>query len=142
MAFGINRSGNDRQERINFMTQIKTKGMVEAEICDAMIRFEKEYMGRGPEETRSYIIDDMIVVRLKGILTKSEEQLIKNDEGHSLIKQVRIMLLENARPLLEAIVYDITGLKVRSLHTDLSTDTNERIILFTLEQKFEEKQKK
>lgn len=116
--------------------------MIEAEICTAMIKFEKEYMGRGPAETRAYIIDDMIVVRLKGVLTRAEEQLIKNDEGHSLIKQVRIMLLENAKPLLEAIIFDITGLKVKSLHTDLSTDTNERIILFTLENNFEEKRKR
>lgn len=122
--------------------QMKTKGMIEAEISDAMIRFEKEYMGRGPVETRSYIIDDMIVVRLKGILTRAEEQLTKNDEGHSLIKQVRIMLLENARPLLEAIIYDITGLTVRSLHTDLSTSINERVILFILEQNFDDKRKK
>jgi len=124
------------------MMQLKTKGMVEAEICDAMIRFEKEYMGRGPMETKSYIIDDMIVVRLKGILTKAEEQLTKNDDGHTLIKQVRSMLLENARPLLEAIIFDITGLKVRSLHTDLSTAINERVILFTLEHNFEDKRKK
>jgi len=124
------------------MTQLKTKGMVEAEICDAMIRFEKEYMGRGPMETKSYIIDDMIVVRLKGILTKAEEQLTKNDDGHTLIKQVRSMLLENAKPLLEAIIFDITGLKVRSLHTDLSTSVNERVILFTLENNFEDKSKK
>lgn len=124
------------------MTQVKTKGMVEAEICDAMIRFEKEYMGRGPVETKSYIIDDMIVVRLKGILTKAEEQLTKNDEGHSLIKQVRSMLLENARPLLEAIIFDITGSKVRSLHTDLSTGANERVILFILEQNFGDKPKR
>lgn len=124
------------------MTQVKTKGMVEAEISDAMIRFEKEYMGRGPVETKSYIIDDMIVVRLKGILTKAEEQLTKNDEGHSLIKQVRSMLLENARPLLEAIIFDITGSKVRSLHTDLSTGANERIVLFILEQNFGDKPKK
>jgi len=124
------------------MAELKTKGMVEAEICDAMIRFEKEYMGRGPVETKSYIIDDMIVVRLKGVLTRAEEQLTKNDEGLSLIKQVRAKLLENASPLLEAVIYDITGLKVKSLHTDLSTLINERIILFTLEQNFENKWKK
>lgn len=124
------------------MVNEKTKGMIEAEICEAMIRFEKEYMGRGPAETKSYILDDMIVVRLKGILTRAEEQLTKNDEGHSLIKQVRSKLLENAKPLLEAIIFDITGLKVRNLHTDLSTSTNERIVIFILEQNFEEKTKK
>ena len=116
--------------------------MIEAEISEAMIRFEKEYMGRGPAETRSYILDDMIVVRLKGILTRAEEQLTKNDEGHSLIKQVRSRLLENAKPLLEAIIFDITGLKVRNLHTDLSTGNNERIVIFILERNFEDKRKK
>ena len=124
------------------MSNEKTKGMIEAEISEAMIRFEKEYMGRGPAETRSYILDDMIVVRLKGILTRAEEQLTKNDEGHSLIKQVRSRLLENAKPLLEAIIFDITGLKVRNLHTDLSTGNNERIVIFILERNFEDKRKK
>ncbi len=124
------------------MASEKTKGMFEAEICEAMIRFEKEYMGRGPAETKAYIIDDMIVVRLKGILTRAEEQLTKNDEGHSLVKQVRSKLLENAKPLLEAIIFDITGIKVRNLHTDLSTGNNERIVIFILEQNFEDKKKK
>lgn len=125
-----------------YMNNEKTKGMMEAEISEAMIRFEKEYMGRGPAETKSYILDDMIVVRLKGVLTRAEEQLTKNDEGHSLIKQVRSKLLENAKPLLEAIIFDITGLKVRALHTDLSTNTNERIVIFILEQSLEDKRKK
>lgn len=120
----------------------KTKGMVEAEISEAMIRFEKEYMGRGPAETKSYILDDMILVRLKGVLTRAEEQLTKNDEGHNLVKQVRSRLLENARPLLEAIIFDITGIKVRTLHTDLSTTTNERIVIFILEKNFSDNKKK
>lgn len=122
-------------------TKEKSKGMIEAEICEAVIRFEKEYMGRGPSDARAYIIDDMILVRLKGILTKGEEQLSRNDEGFLLIKELRTKLLENARPLLEAIIYDVTGLKVRSLHTDISTSTGERVILFILEKKFEDKKK-
>ncbi|MBM3888453.1 MAG: DUF2294 family protein, partial [Verrucomicrobia bacterium] len=36
------------------------------------------------------------------------------------------------RPLLEALVTDITGQKVRGLHTDISTVTGERIIVFSL----------
>jgi len=124
------------------MSSEKTRGMIEAEISEAMIRFEKEYMGRGPAETRSYIMDDMIVVRLKGIMTRAEEQLTKNDEGHSLIKQLRSKLLENAKPLLEAIIYDITGIKVRNLHTDLSTIFNERIVIFILEKNFDDTKKR
>ena len=114
----------------------KTKGQIEAEISEAVIKFEKEYMGRGPLETKSFIISDMVLVRLKGVLTQAEHQLASSGEGskgRELIKQVRIELLEKGRPLLESAIEAITMLKVRSLHTDISTSTGERMILFTLE---------
>jgi len=117
----------------------KTRGEVEAQISEAIIRFEKEYMGRGPRETKTYIIDDMIFVRLKGVLTPAEEQLAKTDAGSELIKKTRVNLLEGAWVLLEKIVYDITGCKIQSLHSDISTKTGERIIVFTLDKVFEQK---
>ena len=114
---------------------MKTKGQMEAEISDAVVKFEREYMGRGPEETKTYLLDDLIIVRLHGVLTPAERQLARSDsEGHgrALIKQVRMELLEKARPLLEAIIRDITGQTVKSLHTDISTVTGERIIVLSL----------
>jgi len=116
----------------------KTKGEIEAQISEAIIRFEKEYMGRGPQETKTYIIDDMIFVRLKGVLTPAEEQLSKTDEGSELIKKTRVNLLEGAWPLLGSLIYDITGCKIESLHSDISTKTGERIIIFTLDKAFAE----
>jgi len=113
----------------------KTKGEIESEICEALIKFEREYMGRGPEEARTYILDDLIIVRLRGVLTPAERQLVKSEvagHGRSLIKQVRMELIEKARPLLEVLVQDITGQHVKSLHTDISTATGERIIVFSL----------
>lgn len=115
---------------------MKTKGQIEAEISEAVIKFEREYMGRGPEEARSYLLGDMILVRLRGVLTPAEKQLAESSdytEGGRLVKQVRKQLIEKARSLLEAIVYDITGRRVTSLHTDISTRTGERIIVWTLD---------
>ena len=113
----------------------KTKGQLEAEICDAVIKFEKEYMGRGPLETKSYIIDDMVLVRLKNVLTQAELKLADaadRRDGRELIKRIRITLLEQGRPLLEAAVEKIVGVKVKSLHTDISTVTGERVVIFSL----------
>ena len=115
---------------------VKSKGQLEADISEALIKFEKEYMGRGPEQTRTCIIGDMVVVRLQRVLTPAEEQLARGAdqaEGRRLIKRVRIELLEKARPLLERIIMDLTGKKVISLHTDISTVTGERVVIFTLE---------
>ena len=115
---------------------MKTKGQIEAEISEAVIKFEREYMGRGPEETRSYLLGDMILVRLQGVLTPAEKGLAESSEyaeGAKLVKQVRMQLLEKARPLLETIVSDVTGRRVVSIHTDISTRTGERIIIWTLD---------
>jgi uncharacterized protein YbcI len=114
----------------------KTKGQVEARISEAIIKFEKEYMGRGPDETKTYIIDDMVLIRLQRVLTQAEQQLAKSENetnGRSLIKQVRRELLEKARPLLAAMILDITGRAVVSLHTDISTASGELIIVFILD---------
>lgn len=115
---------------------VKSKGQLEAEISEALIKFEKEYMGRGPEQTKTHIIGDMVVVRLQRVLTPAEQQLADGTDetaGRTLIKRVRIELLEKARPLLERIITDLTGKRVKSLHTDISTVTGERVIIFTLE---------
>lgn len=114
----------------------KTRGEAEAEIAEAIVKFEQEYMGRGPKESKTFILNDLILVRLQGVLTPAEKQLAKAEDvktGRKLIKEVRQELIEKARMLLEKIVYDILGFKVKSLHTDISTKTGERVIIFTLE---------
>ena len=110
---------------------MQTKGQMEADISNAITKFELEYMGRGPRETKAYIVDDMILVRLKGVLTDAEKQLTKNLEGRDLIKKVRATLLENAKDLLSNRMKDIVGVDVVSMHTDISTLTGERVIIFT-----------
>jgi uncharacterized protein YbcI len=110
----------------------------EREISQAIIRFEKEYMGRGPLETKSFIIEDMVLVRLKNVLTPAEMKLAESEareRGRYLIKQVRQELIERGRPLLDAVIKDILDVDVVSLHTDISAKTGERIIVFTLARK-------
>lgn len=119
------------------MTQqsIRNKAELEMEISRAITRFEKDFMGRGPLETKTYLIEDMILVRLKGVLTPSEQKLSQRsgDRGLYLLKQVRNELLSEARPVLEALIRDLVGAEVQSVHTDISTKSGERIIVFTLQ---------
>jgi len=114
---------------------MKTQGEVEAAICDGMTRFEQEYMGRGPKDIHAHLIGDLLVVRLQGVLTAAEQQLVKSlpaEKGRDLLKQVRIHLLETARPVMESMVHEVTGVKVLSLHHDISTVTGEEVVVFTL----------
>ena len=116
---------------------MKTQGEIEAAICDGITRFELEYMGRGPKDIQTYLFGDLLVVRLRGVLTAAEQQLVKSlpaANGRDLLKQVRNQLIETARPVMEAMVYEVTGIKVRSLHHDISTITGEEIVIFALAQ--------
>jgi uncharacterized protein YbcI len=114
---------------------MRTQGEIEAAVCDAMARFEQEYMGRGPKDVRTHLIGDLLVVRLQGVLTAAEQQLVNTvqpEKGRDLLKQVRTQLIETARPLMQAMIQDITKVEVVSLHHDISTLTGEEVVLFTL----------
>jgi uncharacterized protein YbcI len=114
---------------------MKSKGEIEAAVSDGLNRFEQEYMGRGPKHVHAHLIGDLLVVRLEGVLTAAEQHLVKSlpaEKGRDLLKQVRTHLIETARPLMEAMVQEITGVKVVSLHHDISTVTGEEVVLFTL----------
>jgi uncharacterized protein YbcI len=114
---------------------MKSQGEVEAAICQGINRFEQDFMGRGPKEIHAHLIGDLLVVRLKGVLTAAEQQLVKSlpgEKGRDLLKQVRTQLIETARPMLEAMILQATGVATLSVHHDISTTTGEEVIVFTL----------
>ena len=114
---------------------MKTEGEIEAAVCEGISRFEQEYMGRGPKDIHTHLIGDFLVVRLQGVLTAAEQQLAKLppvEKGRDLLKQVRTQLIETARPVMVAMVQEATGVKVLSLHHDISTVTGEEVVIFTL----------
>ena len=114
---------------------MKTQGEIEAAICEGMSRFQQEYMGRGPKDIRAHLIDDLLLVRLHGVLTAAEQQLVKSlaaEKGRDLLKQVRTHLIETARPVMETLVQEVTGVKVISLHHDISTATGDEVVVSTL----------
>src|SRR6187397_3540854 len=104
------------------MPTLKTQGEIESAIAEGISRFEQEYMGRGPKDIHAYLLDDMLVVRLTGVLTVAEQQLVASlpaEKGRDLLKQVRIHLVETARPILESMIQEVTGSRIVSLHHDI-----------------------
>jgi uncharacterized protein YbcI len=116
---------------------MKTQGEIEAAACDQMVRFEQEFMGRGPKKIHAHLVKDLLVMRLEGVLTAAEQKLVQTlpaEKGRDLLRQVRTQLIETARPQLEVLIEEITGKKVVSLHHDISTISGEELVIFTLEQ--------
>jgi uncharacterized protein YbcI len=118
---------------------VMTKGQIEAKISEAVSKFEIEFMGRGPKQIRTIIIQDLIIVRLKGFLSQSEQKLAENSQGVELIKKLRSTLFENAREYFEALIKEVIDINIISTHSDVSTKTGEKIIVITVDENLEEK---
>lgn len=112
-----------------------SQGELETIIGNALIKFQKERLGRGAESAKAYILDDMIIVRLEKALTLIEKSLLQREEGKKLIKELRFELSETMRPQLEALISETIGMGVKSVHFDVSTKTGECIYVFILQGK-------
>jgi len=117
----------------------QTKGQIEATITERLTRFEREFLGRGPEKARSTILGDQIVVRLTGILSQAEKKLCLEPAGIESLKMMRSKLIEQSGREIKALVAEACGMSLISMHTDISTRTGERIFVFTLESDLEER---
>ena len=116
---------------------MKTRGEIEAAVCQGMSRFQQDFMGRGPKDIHAHLIGDLVLVRLRGVLTNAEQHLVQSlppEKGRDLLKQVRTQLIEQARPILVTMIQEATGANVVSLHQDISTATGEEVVIFTLDQ--------
>jgi uncharacterized protein YbcI len=104
---------------------------IESTVADGIRRFTQDYMGRRPKQVGTYLLGDVLIVRLQGVLSAAERQLAA-EKGRDLLKRVRAAMIETARPVLDALVENATGTKVVSLHHDISTVTGEAVVVFTL----------
>ena len=114
---------------------MRTRGEIEAAISEEIGRFEQDYIGRDPEDIQVHLLENLLLIRLRSVLAAAEQQLVKSlpsENGRDLLKRVRSHLIETTRPVMEAMVEKVTGVKVVTMHHDISTVTGEEVILFTL----------
>ncbi|MFZ5988715.1 MAG: DUF2294 domain-containing protein, partial [Bacillota bacterium] len=95
-------------------------------------KFEKEYMGRGPKDIKTKIIQNHILIIVDGFLTPSEKKLADNKQGIELIKDMRSVLFENSRGNLIELIKQIINIDIISTHFDISTKTGEKVIVLTV----------
>jgi len=135
---------------------VKSQGEIEAAVCEAMSRFQQESIGRGPKDIHCHLLGTLLVVRLHGVLTPAERQLLDggfpgsdtgraaidgeqeraphptNGNGRSLVKQMRHHVVANGRGRLGRIVEEAVGVRLVSVHHDISTVTGEEMLVFSL----------
>jgi uncharacterized protein YbcI len=86
-------------------------GDVRTAISDGLVALLKEYYGRGPERTKTYLSDDLVVCVLRGGFTRVEQTLFEGGHGDDVIRQ-RMVFQDVMRDRFEAVVERATGRKV------------------------------
>jgi uncharacterized protein YbcI len=81
----------------------------------------------GGSKVKAFTLRDMVLVRLKGVLTPAERQLAKNAEGVNMVKRMRQNLISQGRERLCSQISTITGVEVTGLFTDIETHSGERM---------------
>jgi uncharacterized protein YbcI len=114
------------------MENERTRAEMEVAIRNALIKFEQDFMGRGPTEVRAFIVRDLVVIRLKGVLTPAERQLAKTPDGVDMVKRIRQTLIAQGRDRLVEEVSDITGAKVLGIFMDIDAQIGEKVFVFTV----------
>jgi uncharacterized protein YbcI len=115
-----------------------TKGQLEAQISNELSKFEKEYMGRGPKEIKTKIIQNHILIIIDGFLSQSEQKLAENEQGKKLVKDLRLALFDSSREQLISLIQELIGIRIISVHSDVSTKTGEKVVVLTIEGNLEE----
>lgn len=119
------------------MNNGRTKGELESAVRTAIIKFEQEFLGRGPDDVKAFIVKDLLVIRLKGVLTPAEKQLAKTSEGIEMVKRLRQNLIAQGRDRLCEQISDLTGAKTLALFTDIDAHLGERVFVLALDRDLE-----
>jgi uncharacterized protein YbcI len=90
---------------------IDPSGDVRTAISDGLVALLKEYYGRGPDRTKTYVNGDLVVCLLRGGFTPVEETLREGGHGEEVIRQ-RMAFQEVMRERFTRVVEDATGRSV------------------------------
>jgi Uncharacterized conserved protein len=109
-----------------------TRGAIEAEAANAVVRFQREQQGRGPTDVRAHLVGDLLLVRCTGIFTQTEARLAATEEGRKLIKSARQELRSINHEEIESILAGIVGCKVVRSYYDVDVEAAEQVEVFVL----------
>jgi uncharacterized protein YbcI len=101
------------------------------EISNSVSRLHKEFVGRGPTNSRTTIDGNLVVCLLEGGYTRAEQTLTANDKG-DLVAAGRLGLQDAMRKAMIAAVEQTMGRRVESFMSANDLEQNLQVEVFVL----------
>ena len=100
-----------------------------ARLSDEMVRAKKQFFGKGPEQAKSYMLDDMLFVVMRGGLTRAEETMLRFGR-ETMVRQFRQLFEDEMTELLTGLVEQTTGRKVVNYQSQIMFDPDIIVEMF------------
>lgn len=95
------------------------------------MRLHREFYGRGPLNFKLYVVDDIIVIKYKGVLSESEKQIAETSDGAEMIKNIRRRGFDINLDKLKFEVENFLNTKILNVFTDILPKDDEKVTVFT-----------
>lgn len=102
-------------------------------ISNAMARIKREFYGKGPSRTRTFMCDRVVFAMLDDVLTPVELAL-KKDGRSSLVRRVRLTFEDIMTQTFTGEIERLTGARVLAYHSQIVFDPDMAIEIFVLDQ--------
>lgn len=103
-----------------------------AAISRAMVAEMKEFFGKGPESAKSYLVDDLLFIVMRGGITTAEDTMIEAGQ-HELVREFRLKFEEEMRERLTRMVEELVGRKVVTYQSQILFDPDIAIEIFVFD---------
>jgi uncharacterized protein YbcI len=101
-------------------------------ISTEMVRAMKQFYGKGPMHAKSYFIDDLLFIVMRGGMTQSEQTML--NAGHQdTVRQFRQEFENEMTPRLSQMVEQLTGRHVINYQSQVLFDPNMSVEIFVFD---------
>ena len=107
-------------------------GSLLARISNEMVRAQKEFFGKGPTKAKSYMLDDMLIIVMRGGMTTAEKTML--DFGHpDLVRQFRQLFENSMTERLTGKMEELTGRKILTYQSQVMFEPDVVVEMFVFD---------
>jgi uncharacterized protein YbcI len=104
-----------------------------ARLSDEMVRAKKQFFGKGPEQSKSYMFDDLLIVVMRGGLTTAEQTMLRFGQ-ETMVRQFRQLFEDEMTEVLTGLVEETTGRTVVNYQSQIMFDPDIVVEMFVFDQ--------
>lgn len=103
-----------------------------SQISNEMVRAQKKFFGKGPTEAKSYILDDLLIIVMRGGMTTAEKTMLEFGQQDQ-VRQFRQLFENEMTERLTDMIEELTGRKVLTYQSQVMFEPDIVVEMFVFD---------